>query len=81
MKLLYDLPEKDEERLSAELLDGEKRMYCVPYDYVDDRYVHGFVVITNKLVNMAIHIRLQSQIHISFKIYTQILSTSNDIFK
>ncbi|MBO5269860.1 MAG: ABC transporter ATP-binding protein [Clostridia bacterium] len=61
MKLLYDLPEKDEERLSAELLDGEKRMYCVPYDYVDDRYVHGFVVITNKRIYNLLDGELQAK--------------------
>ena len=37
MKLYYDLPDRDEACLSEVLQPGEKRMYCLPYDYDGDR--------------------------------------------
>ena len=50
MKLIYDLPARDEECLRKELSEGEKRMYCVPFNFDGDRYVTGYVVITDRRI-------------------------------
>ena len=36
MKLMFDLPKQDEAALPAEAL-GEKRMYCLPYNYENNK--------------------------------------------
>ena len=48
MKLLFDLPERDEAALVAAMPEGETRLYCVPYDFEEDRRVKGFMVITDR---------------------------------
>ncbi len=50
MKLMYDLPAGDEAALVAVLEAGEKRMYCVPYDFENEKRVSGFMVITDRSV-------------------------------
>ena len=47
MKLLYDMPQLDLEvfRKSSE---GEKLMYCLPFNMLDGKFVKGFVAFTNK---------------------------------
>lgn len=60
MKLLYDLPAGDEERLRAELLPNEKRMYCVPFNFDGDRYVTGYVVITDRRIYRLLDGELQA---------------------
>ena len=60
MKLIYDLPARDEERLQKELLPGEKRMYCVPFNFDGDRYVTGYVVITDRRIYRLLDGELQA---------------------
>ena len=48
MKLLFDLPERDEAALLASMPEGETRMYCVPYDFEGDQRVKGFMVVTDR---------------------------------
>lgn len=60
MKLIYDLPACDEERLQKELLPGEKRMYCVPFNFDGDRYVTGYVVITDRRIYRLLDGELQA---------------------
>ena len=48
MKLLFDLPARDEAALLAAMSEGEPRMYCVPYDFEGDQRVKGFMVITDR---------------------------------
>ena len=36
MKLMYDLPKADEEAFLAASESGAKRMYCLPFDILED---------------------------------------------
>ena len=47
MKLMFDLPKQDEAALPAEAL-GEKRMYCLPYNYENNKYAEGYMLFTDK---------------------------------
>ena len=48
MNLNYQLPEREARKLASLLSPGEKRLYCVPYDVEDDRFVKGFLVVTDR---------------------------------
>ncbi len=50
MKLLFDLPAADEQAFLAAAAPEEQRMYCVPYDFEEDRRVSGYMVITDKSI-------------------------------
>ncbi len=50
MKLLYDLPEADRLAFEAASAPEEKLMYCVPYNIFEDRFVKGFLVITDAAI-------------------------------
>ena len=47
MKLLFDLPEKEKAAFDGAVGVGEKLMYCVPFNILDDKFVNGFIAITN----------------------------------
>ena len=49
MKLYYALPADDKKALPP-LLPGEKKMYCLPYNYEDARNVNGFMLFTNRRI-------------------------------
>ena len=50
MKLMYDLPEQDERAFLAAVGEGEKRMYCLPYNIEVDRFVSGWMVFTDQYI-------------------------------
>lgn len=50
MKLMYDLPKADEEIFLANSENGEKRMYCLPFDILDTEFVKGFMMFTDKAI-------------------------------
>lgn len=50
MKLMYDLPEQDERAFQAAVGEGEKRMYCLPYNIEVDRFVSGWMVFTDQYI-------------------------------
>ncbi len=50
MKLMYDLPAKDLEAFNGSKTDGEKMMYCLPYDIEDTSFVRGYMVFTDKAI-------------------------------
>ncbi|MBE6565223.1 MAG: ABC transporter ATP-binding protein [Ruminococcaceae bacterium] len=50
MKLDYELLPADQEVFDKAVGQGEKRMYCLPYDVEGDRFVNGFLVITDKTI-------------------------------
>lgn len=50
MKLMYDLPEQDERAFQAVVGEGEKRMYCLPYNIEVDRFVSGWMVFTDQYI-------------------------------
>lgn len=47
MKLLYDMPKADTDAFLS-VSDGEKLMYCLPFNILDDKFVEGYVAFTNK---------------------------------
>lgn len=50
MKLLYDLPEADQKAFDSAKGTDEKLMYCLPYNIYKDKFVDGYITITNKRI-------------------------------
>lgn len=52
MKLLYDLPDADQAAFeaAAELSNGEKLMYCLPFNIYEKKFVKGFMAFTNRRI-------------------------------
>lgn len=50
MRLMFDLPQEDKAVFDANVGDGEKLMYCLPYNIYEDRFVSGFIAVTNKKI-------------------------------
>ena len=48
MKLLFDLPEKDQAVFDTSVGKDEKVMYCLPYNFEGDKRVDGYMVVTDK---------------------------------
>ncbi len=48
MRLMFDLPEREQAVLDGALQAGEKLMYCVPFNILEDKFVSGFIAITNE---------------------------------
>ena len=49
MKLMYGLPDADKHALEA-VCGSEKLMYCVPFNIEGDRFVRGYLAITDKRI-------------------------------
>ncbi len=49
MKLMYDLPEVDKAALEA-AASGEKTMYVIPFNIVEDKFVSGWTCVTDKKI-------------------------------
>ncbi|MBO5127327.1 MAG: ABC transporter ATP-binding protein [Clostridia bacterium] len=49
MKLMYDLPEVDKAALDA-AASGEKTMYVIPFNIVEDKFVSGWTCVTDKKI-------------------------------
>ena len=49
MKLRYDLPDIDRAAWEAAASPDETLMYAIPYNICEDRFVKGFLVITDKI--------------------------------
>ena len=50
MKLMYDLPSADLAAYEAAAESGEKRMYVVPFNVLEDQFVNGWTVVTDKRI-------------------------------
>ncbi len=50
MKLLYELPDADKKAYDAAVGPDEKLLYCVPFNILDDKFVDGYMVFTNKKI-------------------------------
>ena len=50
MRLMFDLPEKDRAVFEGAVGENEKLMYCVPFNILEDRFVSGYIAITNKSI-------------------------------
>ena len=49
MKLLYDMPFADSAAFE-EASVGEKLMYCLPFNMLDEKFVNGYMAFTNKKI-------------------------------
>ncbi len=47
MKLMYELPSADEQVYLSQAAPEEKKLYCLPFDYLDGHRVKGFMVMTD----------------------------------
>lgn len=47
MKLMYELPTADENAYLAAKTDGERKIYCLPYDIEDTEFVKGYMLFTD----------------------------------
>ena len=47
---MFLLPEKEKAVLDLAMQENEKLMYCVPFNIFEDRFVSGFIAITNKKI-------------------------------
>lgn len=50
MRLMFDLPERERAVFDAAVQEGEKLMYCIPFNILEDKFVSGFIAITNKKI-------------------------------
>lgn len=50
MKLMYDLPEVDQAALDAAVAPGEKTMYVIPFNVVEDKFVSGWTCVTDQRI-------------------------------
>ena len=50
MKLMYTLSPEDQSALDAALIEGEKLMYCVPFNIYGESFVNGYTAITDKKI-------------------------------
>lgn len=50
MKLMFDLPETEKKVLNAAMHESEKLMYCIPFNILEDKFVSGYVAITNEKI-------------------------------
>ncbi len=45
---MFDLPEADQKALDEVFSPDEKKMYCLPFNIYEDRFVDGYMVFTDK---------------------------------
>ncbi len=50
MKLLYDMPAGDRRVYDESVSPGEKLMYCIPFNIIEDRFVSGWMAFTNRKI-------------------------------
>ncbi|MBE6612681.1 MAG: ABC transporter ATP-binding protein [Ruminococcaceae bacterium] len=50
MRLLFDLPQTEQGVFDAAVTPDEKLMYCVPFNILEDKFVSGYIAITNRRI-------------------------------
>ncbi len=50
MRLMFDLPESEKKVFELAVTSDEKMMYCLPFNIFEDKFVSGYIVITNKRI-------------------------------
>ena len=50
MKLMYDLPKEDKEALDSVMHDGERLLYCIPFNIFNDKFVSGYTAVTDEKI-------------------------------
>ena len=61
MKLMYDLPSADLAAYEAAADAGEKRMYVVPFNVLEDKFVNGWTVVTDRRIYCILDGKVLSQ--------------------
>jgi ATP-binding cassette subfamily B protein len=50
LKLQFELPDADRKAYEAAVGPEEKMLYCLPFNILDDNFVNGYMVFTNKKI-------------------------------
>ena len=50
MRLMFDLPEKDRTAYDSRAEQGEKLMYVVPFNVIEDKFVDGWTVVSDRRI-------------------------------
>lgn len=50
MKLMYELPDADSSAYTASAGKDERLMYCVPFDIYENKFVKGYLAVTDKKI-------------------------------
>ncbi len=65
MKLMYDLPELDRAYYDSVVQDGEKMMYVIPFNVVEDKFVAGWTIVTDRRILCVLDGKLMREIDLS----------------
>jgi len=61
MKLMYELGAEDQAALSAAQIEGEKLMYCVPFNIYGEDFVSGYTAVTDRRIYCILDGRIVGQ--------------------
>ena len=50
MRLMFDMPDLERSVFEAAAAESEKLMYCIPFNILEDKFVSGFIAITDKKI-------------------------------
>ena len=65
MKLMYDLPELDKAAYDSYAEAGEKLMYVVPFNVLEDKFVDGWTIVTDRRILCTLHGKIINEIDLS----------------
>lgn len=65
MRLMFDLPEREQAVLNSAKHESEKLMYCIPFNILEDKFVSGYIAITNKKIYKLLEDKLLAEYNIA----------------
>lgn len=65
MKLMYDLPELDRAAYDSAAEQGEKLMYVVPFNVLEDKFVDGWTIVTDRRIFCILDGKILKEIDLS----------------
>ncbi len=65
MKLMYDLPELDRACYDGVAEAGEKMMYVIPFNVVEDRFISGWTIVTDRRILCVLDGKILREIDLS----------------
>lgn len=65
MKLMYDLPELDRAAYDSSAEEGEKLMYVVPFNVIEDKFVSGWTLVTDRRIFCILNGKIIKEIDLS----------------
>lgn len=65
MKLMYDLPELDRAAYDSSAEEGEKLMYVVPFNVIEDKFVSGWTLVTDRRIFCIFNGKILKEIDLS----------------